>query len=367
MTLVRYIQQPVPEPELPPDAILFGRSPQMLEIRHNLELIAKTDVPVLIEGESGTGKELIAQVLHARSGQAEGRLVKISCPAIPDTLMETELFGYEAGAFAGANTAKRGRIEQADGGTLLLDEIEALGLSAQSKVMQVLQDGSFVRVGGRERRHVQTRVISIANSDLRQHVANGEFRTDLLYRVNVVTLSIPPLRQRLSDLPILVDYLLQLHGDQLQRSPRPISTTLMRLMQAYDWPGNIRQLENLIRRYVLIGDESIAARELTPETHPSGEQISAHLQLDAPVSLKEITRQATHDLERQIILKVLEANGWNRQKTAKWLQISYRSLLYKLSGIGRGGDSVHSTHDNATLPKGSLSRLHAAVELPRRA
>ena len=366
MTLIRYIQQSAPAPELPPDLIVFGRSSQMREIRHNLELIAKTDVPVLIEGESGTGKELVAQILHNESEQTAGKLVKISCPAIPETLLETELFGYEAGAFPGALAPKRGRIEQAEHGTLLLDEIEALDLAAQSKIMQVLQDGSFVRVGGRERRHVQTRVISIANCDLRQRVASGDFRTDLLYRVNVVTLSIPPLRHRLEDLPDLVEYLLQRHSAPLQTSPRPLSGSLLRLMQGYAWPGNIRQLENIIRRYVLLEDEELIVRELSPELLGTNEQVTAKLELSKPVSLKEITRQATHDLERQIILKVLEANGWNRQKTAKWLQISYRSLLYKLSGIGRTGQSI-TRPGLSPLSKVSYSRLHPPVDLPKRA
>jgi two-component system response regulator AtoC len=256
----------------------------------------------------------------------------VSCPAIPHSLLETELFGYEKGAFTGAMNTKLGRVEQAHLGTLFLDEVGSLDLNVQSKLLQVLQDGTFVRVGGHESRSIATRLVSAANGDLRNQVEAGTFRLDFLFRINAVTINLPPLRERIADLPILIDYFIDHYSRIFHHTPELLSKSAVRLMQNYHWPGNIRQLENLIRSYVLIGSEEALVAELMPEQPRGG--ITTDIDLSEPISLKNITRQATHDLERQIILKVLQANSWNRQKTAKWLQISYRSLLYKLSEAG---------------------------------
>jgi two-component system response regulator AtoC len=264
--------------------------------------------------------------------RAKGLLVKVSCPAIPHSLLETELFGYEKGAFTGAMTTKLGRVEQAHMGTLFLDEVGSLDLAVQSKLLQVLQDGTFVRVGGHEPRSITTRLVSAANTDLRGQVEDGTFRLDFLFRINAVTINLPPLRQRIADLPVLIDYFIAHYAKIFHQTPDLLSKSAVRLMQNYHWPGNIRQLENLIRSYVLIGSEEALVAELMPENPRGG--ITTEIDLSEPISLKNITKQATHDLERQIILKVLQANSWNRQKTAKWLQISYRSLLYKLSEVG---------------------------------
>jgi two-component system, NtrC family, response regulator AtoC len=317
---------------LPPLDILFGKTPAMQAARSKLERVAETDVPVLIQGESGTGKEICVRLLHALSLRARGSLVKVSCPAIPHSLLETELFGYEKGAFTGATGTKVGRVEQAHLGTLFLDEVGSLDLAVQSKLLQVLQDGTFVRVGGHESRSITTRLVSAANTDLRSQVEEGTFRLDFLFRINAVTINLPPLRQRIADLPLLIDYFIEHYSRIFHHTPELLSKSAIRMMQSYHWPGNIRQLENLIRSYVLIGSEEALVAEMMPETPGSG--ITAEIDLSEPLSLKDITRKATHDLEKQIILKVLQANGWNRQKTAKWLQISYRSLLYKLSEIG---------------------------------
>jgi two-component system, NtrC family, response regulator AtoC len=313
--------------------IIFGKTAAMQAVRTKLERVAETDVPVLIQGESGTGKEICVRLLHALSMRAKGSLVKVSCPAIPHSLLETELFGYEKGAFTGAMTTKLGRVEQAHMGTLFLDEVGSLDLGVQSKLLQVLQDGTFVRVGGHEPRSITTRLVSAANTDLRSQVEDGTFRLDFLFRINAVTINLPPLRQRIADLPVLIDYFIAHYAKTFHHTPDLLSKSAVRLMQNYHWPGNIRQLENLIRSYVLIGSEEALVAELMPETTPRG-GITTEIDLSEPVSLKNITKQATHDLERQIILKVLQANSWNRQKTAKWLQISYRSLLYKLSEVG---------------------------------
>ncbi|MEO6981962.1 MAG: sigma-54 dependent transcriptional regulator [Edaphobacter sp.] len=317
---------------LPPLEIIFGKTAAMQSVRNKLERVAETDVPVLIQGESGTGKEICVRLLHAYSMRARGSLVKVSCPAIPNSLLETELFGYEKGAFTGAMSTKLGRVEQAHNGTLFLDEVGSLDLAVQSKLLQVLQDGTFVRVGGHEPRSIATRLVSASNTDLRSQVEDGTFRLDFLFRINAVTINLPPLRQRIADLPVLIDYFIDHYAKVFHATPELLSKSAVRLMQSYHWPGNIRQLENLIRSYVLIGSEEALVAEMMPEQPRSG--ITTEIDLSEPVSLKNITKKATQDLERQIILKVLQENSWNRQKTAKWLQISYRSLLYKLSEVG---------------------------------
>jgi two-component system response regulator AtoC len=241
----------------------------------------------------------------------------VTCPAIPHSLIESELFGFEKGSFTGAYTTKRGRVELAHLGTLFLDEVGSLDMSVQAKLLQVLQDGSFMRIGAQEPR----------NGDLRQQTEDGSFRLDFFFRINAVTIDLPPLRHRTADLPVLTDYFLELHSRAFHRNTKPLSREIMNLMHRHHWPGNIRQLENMIRSYVLIGNEEDLAAELVPST-PAG--IIPDIDLANPVSLKEITKAATHELEREIIMKVLRANDWSRRRTAKWINISYRSLLYKL-------------------------------------
>jgi len=315
---------------LPPVELVFGQSPMMAAAREKLERIAETTVPVLLQGESGTGKDIIAKLLHARSKRSKCPWVKVTCPAIPNSLIESELFGYEKGAFTGAYATKRGRVELAHSGTLFLDEVGSLDISVQAKLLQVLQDGSFMRVGAQDSRKVDTRLVCAANGDLRQQTEDGTFRLDFFFRINAVTIDLPPLRQRTMDLPILIDYFLDLHSRAYRVSPKPLSRELTRMMQRYNWPGNIRQLENMIRSHVLIGNEESLAADLVPAA-PAG--ILPEIDLTNPVSLKEITKTATQQLEKMIILKVLQANGWSRRKTAKWLKISYRSLLYKLQEL----------------------------------
>ena len=332
--------------DLPPMDVIFGQSPMMAAAREKLERTAETTVPVLLQGESGTGKDIFAKLLHARSNRSKCPWVKVTCPAIPHTLIESELFGYEKGAFTGAFATKRGRVELAHLGTLCLDEVGSLDMSVQAKLLQVLQDGSFMRVGAQESRRVSTRLICAATGNLRQQAEDGRFRLDFFFRINAVTIELPPLRQRAADLPVLIDYFLDLHSKAYRLNPKPLSREITRLMLRYNWPGNIRQLENMIRSYILIGSEEVLAADMAPAA-PA--RLIPEIDLANPISLKEITKAARQDLEREIILKVLQANGWSRLKTAKWLNISYRSLLYKLQdsqdrGIpGRppkAGDSV---------------------------
>jgi len=316
--------------DLPPNEVIFGETSIMAAVREKLEQVAETTVPVLLQGESGTGKEIFARLLHAYSSRSKAAWVKVACPAIPHSLIESELFGYEKGAFTGAYVTKRGRVEMAHMGTLFLDEIGDLDLSVQAKLLQMLQDGSFMRVGGQELKKVNVRLVSAASQSLQRLSEEGGFRLDLLFRINAMTIELPPLRQRTADLPALINYFFELHSRTFHRSIKPLSRDTIRLMQHYDWPGNIRQLENAMRSYVLIGNEEILAADLVPFVPVRLPRLNTEIDIANPISLKNITKAATKDLERQIILKVLEANGWSRRKTAKWLNISYRSLLYKL-------------------------------------
>jgi two-component system response regulator AtoC len=332
--------------DLPPMNVIFGQSPMMTLARQKLERTAESSVPILLQGESGTGKDIFAKLLHARSNRSKAAWVKVTCPAIPHSLIESELFGYERGAFTGAYATKRGRVELAHLGTLFLDEVGSLDMAVQAKLLQVLQDGTFMRIGAQESRRVQTRLICAANGNLRQQTEDGSFRLDFFFRINAVTIDLPPLRQRAADIPVLVDHFLELHSKAYRLSPKPLSREMVRLMKRYNWPGNIRQLENMIRSYVLIGSEEALAAELVPFTPAS---LIPEIDLANPISLKEITKAATRELEREIVLKVLQANGRSRLKTAKWLNISYRSLLYKLqeskAGAHPGRPSKTSSMD----------------------
>jgi two-component system response regulator AtoC len=353
--------------ELPPDDVIFGLSPQMAIARSKLERVADTNVPVLIQGECGTGKEIIAKLFHTRSGRSKAPFIKVICPAIPGTLIESELFGYEKGAFTGAYTSKRGRVELAHQGTLFLDEIGSLDLSVQAKLLQLLQDGSFVRVGGQEPKKINARIVSTANENLRKRAEEGSFRLDFFFRINAVTIDLPPLRQRIADLPVLIDYFFAVHSKALHCEPRPLSREMRRLMQKFHWPGNIRQLENLIRSYILIGSEEALASELVPT---ATSDIAPEIDLANPISLKQITKEATHNLEQMIILKVLRANGWSRQKTAKWLNISYRSLLYKLEGspvfasAAASGSTRGGLNQTPTYEQTELAEFAEGADLP---
>jgi two-component system response regulator AtoC len=345
--------------ELPPSEVFFGRSAKMAAVHEKLRRVAETDVPVLIQGESGTGKEILARMVHAFSRRGKSSWVKVTCPAIPLPLIESELFGYEKGAFTGAHATKRGRVEQAHQGTLFLDEVGSLDLSVQPKLLQLLQDGKFARVGAQDSRQVDTRLVSTARGNLRDRVDDGSFRLDLFFRINAVTIELPPLRQRIVDLPMLAGYFFEMHSKTLRQAPKPLSREMMRMMERYSWPGNIRELENMVRSYVLVGSEDALISEMAPSAHA---RLTTEIDLTNPISLKTITRAATQDLEREIILRVLKANGWNRARTAKWLKISYRSLLYKLQELQavpqprkvRGKNHAATPHEHPVRIEDSL-------------
>src|ERR1017187_10283827 len=248
--------------EMPPEAVVFGGTDAMRALRERLAKIAGANVPVLIQGESGTGKDIIARMIHAASPWKSGPWVKVNCPAIPGTLLESELFGYEKGAFTGAFGTKPGRVEMAHRGTLFLDEISELDPTLQAKLLQLLQDGQFSRIGSQEDKKVEVRVVSATNRELPQEIDVGNFRPDLFYRIATMIIHLPALRERAVDIPLLCEYLLQYYNDKLNGRAPMLRPALLSKMQRHSWPGNIRQLENLIKRYVVMGTDDVIVSEL---------------------------------------------------------------------------------------------------------
>lgn len=317
--------------DLPPDHIYFGPSETMQSVRQRVERAAALNVPILILGESGTGKEVLARFIHNRSPWVNGPFVKVNCPAIPGTLLESELFGFEKGAFTGAHAAKPGRIELAENGTLFLDEIAELDASLQAKLLHVLQDGHFTRIGDHEERRMNARVICATNRALQDEIQKGGFRSDLFYRINVISVTLPALRERREDIPYLAEYLRQAFNRRFDREAPRISKETLHTLQQRDWPGNVRELENCIARYVVLGSEdAFYAEGSEKRTYNIAYDQSA----DGNIPLKAIAQQVTRRMEHDVILKVLQANHWNRRKTAEVLKISYRALLYKVRQAG---------------------------------
>jgi len=331
--------------EIPPESVVFGQSETMQALRSRLDRVATANVPVLIHGESGTGKDIIARLVHTCSPWKNGPFVKVNCPAIPGTLLESELFGYERGAFTGAYGSKPGRVELAHRGTLFLDEISELDMPLQSKLLQLLQDGQFCRIGAQADKKVEVRIVCATNRKLEEEIANGNFRQDLFYRINVVNLYMPPLRERRSDIGGLVSYFLEYYNRKYNCKAKPLSPELMEVLHKYHWPGNIRELENLVKRYVILGSEDVISNDLQPREN---DLLNADINLDGPISLKKLTRQATRQLERKIILKVLHNHHWNRKQAAKTLNISYRALLYKIRDAGLPPNRVRRDPDTTT-------------------
>ena len=300
-------------------------------VRKTISKVAATGIPVLITGESGTGKDVIARMIHTESAVASRPFVQVNCAAIPGTLIESELFGYEKGAFTGAVGAKPGRVEMANSGTLFLDEIGELDPGVQAKLLQVLQDGHFSRIGGQGDRKVNVRFIFATNRDLEEEILAGNFREDLFYRIDVVNLHLPPLRERLEDIPALCEYFVAKHNEKFNSRAPILSQHCISSFQEYHWPGNIRQLENVMKKYVILGAEAPVLADLH-EREP--DIFKFNIPPDGEVSLKQITRQAVRQVERKVILKMVEASNWNRKRAAKRLNISYRALLYKLKEAG---------------------------------
>ena len=321
------------DPAVPPDDIIFGHSEIMRALQKVVEPMAGVQLPVLIYGETGTGKEVLANYIHRRSPRRNGPFVKISCAAIPASLLEAELFGYEEGAFTGAHCTKPGLVEQASAGTLLLDHVAELDVTTQAKLLQLLQDGVFTRIGGQRELKIATRVICIASRDLRDGIAHGRFRLDLFHRINGASFRVPELRERPEDIPSIAGYFIGLFNETFGAHAWPLSPAICRRLQQYRWPGNVRELENVLRRYVVMGSPEAIAEDLArcSLTFPPTE-----LPMHRTLPLKARTQRLVREVETQAILRVLHLNNWNRRKSAKMLKISYRALLYKIRRAGIG-------------------------------
>lgn len=320
-------------PAGPGPDVIFGVSEEMQRVRQTVERVASIRVPVLIHGESGTGKEVIAEFLHQISPWAGQPFVKVNCAAIPGSLLESELFGFEKGAFTGAYTSRPGKFELANGGTMLLDEIADVDPGLQAKLLQVLQDGCFSRLGDLEERRADVRIICITNRDIQQEIERGAFREDLYYRINVVNIQMQPLRRRMEDLPILVDFFLKYYGEQFDRRVQPLPSAVMERFRQHHWPGNIRELENYLKRYVILDSIESVLSELDDRKHTTP---SAGFQLP-PVNdfnLKKYSKMASQQAEHYLILEALKNTRWNRKRAAELLGISYRALLYKIKEAG---------------------------------
>ena len=341
------VQNPSPSTHIPDDmpAVPFleelggsnfflAASPQMLEIHRQVKLLADVDVNVLILGESGTGKEVIAQLIHKHSGRSGERFLKVNCAALPADLLESELFGHRQGAFTGAIKDRAGKFEQANRGTLLLDEIGEIGVQMQAKLLQVLQDGQFARLGAQETTKVDVRVLAATNVQMEDALFGKTFREDLFYRLSVFTIKVPPLRERREEIPYLIE-------EFIRRSPVELtsgfgSSLPSRLMDAallYDWKGNLRELRNFVTRTIVMRDADAATRELETKATASEAAGSQNQSIDAPapcVGIRSIVRDVKARTEAKMIQGALETFGWNRRRAALHLNMSYRAMLYKI-------------------------------------
>jgi two-component system response regulator AtoC len=319
------------------EGIFIYTSDKMHRIKEIIDQIANTDVTVLIQGESGVGKEVVARSIHLNSFRRERPFVKVNCAALPQELLESELFGYEKGAFTGAYRQKLGKFELANGGTVFLDEISEISLSLQGKLLQVLQDREFSRLGGKKDIRVDVRVLVATNKNMEEGVKNGRFREDLYYRLNVVNITIPPLRERREEIPIFVEYFLDKFSKKYQKKVIPLSDNMIKALSQHHWLGNVRELENVIQRFVVLGNEKAIIEELTPaiqeDSIPGNNKKIVTAKKVWP-SLKEVHQEALKKAECEIILKALEMTNWNRKKASDVLNISYKALLYKIKETG---------------------------------
>jgi two-component system response regulator AtoC len=322
------------------DGLSLCVSKKMQPIRELVAKVAVTNTTVLLRGESGVGKEVVARALHKGSPRAAKQFLKVNCAALPGELLESELFGHEKGSFTGAYRQKPGKFEAADGGTLLLDEIGEMPLRLQAKLLHVLQDGEFSRVGGEKVIDSDVRLIAATNRDLESALRTHQFREDLYYRLNVIEIRIPPLRERREEIPVMVDYFLRKFNAQFARTVE-IPQETVRVFLEYHWPGNLRELENAIKRIVVLGSARTVQQEMLANlNHGNGNgngsvaTAAVSVSSEGPVSLKDIARQAARDAERVAIKEVLDRVHWNRAKAARLLQISYKALLYKIVQCG---------------------------------
>jgi transcriptional regulator with PAS, ATPase and Fis domain len=314
----------------------MAASPIMMQLYRDVRLLAPVNIPVLILGESGVGKEIVAMLLHKYYANSERKLLNINCAALPTELLESELFGYEAGAFTGAIKSKPGMFELADKGTLLLDEIGELSPQMQAKLLHVLQDGSFCRLGARSPSRVDVRVLAATNINMQAAIAEKRFREDLYYRLNILTITVPPLRERREEIPLLMEQMF-LRGALELGQPVIFSDRIVEAAQEYHWPGNLRELRNFVTRTLVLRDEESAYNDLRAKTRtkvtPSAEGTNAQAAINRSSSaagMKDAVNEIKNETEIRILQDALSASGWNRRKAAANLNISYRTLLYKI-------------------------------------
>jgi len=317
--------------------IVFTNSSKMNKIKAIINEIARTDITVLIKGESGAGKELLAQAIHINSDRKDKPLVKVNCAAIPKGLLESELFGFEKGAFTGAYIKKPGKFELANGGTILLSDIGEMDISIQAKLLQVLQEGMFSRLGGDGDILVNTRVIATTRDHLEKSMMEGQFREDLFFRINVINITVPPLRERKEQILPLAHYYLNFYQNKYERESPPLSSRVTAVFKDYPWPGNIRELENMIKRIVIFGEEDSVLKNLFGKELEDKNNLEPLKDLSSTSSieresfdLKAVGKKAAEEAEKEIIQSTLQGTHWNRKKAAKLLHVSYKALLYRI-------------------------------------
>lgn len=330
--------------------IIIGQSPEIRAVRQKISKVAEKDITVLITGETGTGKELVARLIHFKSQRAGKPLVKVDCTSLPDELLESEVFGFQKGAFTDAYRDKPGRLEMAHGGTLFVDEIGDISLSLQIKFMQVFEEKEFSRLGGTTDKVIDVRVVVATNSKLWEKVQKGTFRKDLYYRLNIMQIDVPPLRRRKEDIPLLIHYFQNRYCFEYKKEPLAIPARVYDMMISYSWPGNIRELENIIRRAIAVSDWDFVMEELNrKETEPEDMQEAAsnddpdlprlskdqlsRLFKENDFSLKKISKSYLALAEREIIIKTLRDTHWNRKKAAQLLDVSYKTLINRIEEL----------------------------------
>jgi DNA-binding NtrC family response regulator len=308
---------------------IIGKSAGMQQVFDLISQAAPRRSTILIQGESGTGKELVAKAIHASSGRTDAPFIAINCGNIPSELLESELFGHVRGAFTGATSTKKGLFEAANGGTLFLDEVTTISLEIQSKLLRVIQEREFRRLGGLDNIKVDVRIIAASNSDLQAAVRQGDFREDLYYRLNVITIQIPPLRERPQDIPLLTDFFIKKYGDENQRDNLVMDPSAMKALIDYQWPGNVRELENVIERAVVLSPGSTITQDLFPGNISAPPPETAFLLSEEPISLKE----KVGNYEKSLIMAALERTSWNQKKAAQLLSVNATTLNEKLKRL----------------------------------
>ncbi len=328
--------------DLGDDVFFVAGSPAMRKIRSQAKLVANVDIPILITGESGSGKEVVAKLIHKYSPRAHRTFLKVNCAAVPADLLESELFGYEPGAFTGATHAKPGKFEVCNKGTILLDEIGEMPPALQAKLLHVLQDQQFSRLGSRNVVKVDVRVLAATNINIQEAIASKKLREDLYYRLNGFTINVPPLRDRKEEIGLLLKHFMSQVAERYARPPLPMSPSLVQACERYSWPGNLRELGNFVKRFMVLGDEEMAIAELAPKGEAAlaaaagGEDHPAHRN-----GLKSLVRSVKDEAEMEAISQALDQTNWNRKKAAALLKISYKALLYKIRQyeIQRNGEA----------------------------